>query len=211
MTFPSSDVSRVNFDNTGDNPQLARADIDDMAVKFNLLRNHFSVFMQGLIDDTDAATARATLGALAASAASAYGLTLLDDADAATARATLGLVIGSNVPSPTGTGASGTWGISISGSAANSFGTGQTWQNMTASRALSTNYTNSTGLAIVVSVTMNVIAGQTVLYVDGLPVVRSAPPGASPGSSIQAVVPAGSYYSVAPTASNTINIWHELR
>ncbi len=34
------------------------------------------------------------------------------------ARANLGLVIGTNVPSPTGTGASGTWGIDITGNAA---------------------------------------------------------------------------------------------
>jgi len=39
-------------------------------------------------------------------------------ADAATARTNLGLAIGTNVPSPTGTGASGTWGINISGNAA---------------------------------------------------------------------------------------------
>lgn len=37
---------------------------------------------------------------------------------AAGARTNLGLVIGTDVPSPTGTGASGTWGISISGNAA---------------------------------------------------------------------------------------------
>lgn len=34
------------------------------------------------------------------------------------ARTNLGLVIGTDIPSPTGTGASGTWGISISGNAA---------------------------------------------------------------------------------------------
>ena len=39
-------------------------------------------------------------------------------ATAADARTNLGLVIGTNVPSPTGTGASGTWPISISGNAA---------------------------------------------------------------------------------------------
>jgi hypothetical protein len=37
---------------------------------------------------------------------------------AAAARTNLGLVIGTNVPSPTGGGASGTWGINITGSAA---------------------------------------------------------------------------------------------
>lgn len=37
---------------------------------------------------------------------------------AGAARSNLGLVIGTNVPSPTGAGASGTWGINISGNAA---------------------------------------------------------------------------------------------
>ena len=37
--------------------------------------------------------------------------------DAATARTNLGLVIGTDVPSPTGTGASGTWAIDITGNA----------------------------------------------------------------------------------------------
>lgn len=51
-----------------------------------------SAFIQSLLDDVDAATARATIGALASSAVSAFMLTLLDDANAATARATLGVV-----------------------------------------------------------------------------------------------------------------------
>lgn len=38
--------------------------------------------------------------------------------DAATARTNLGLAIGTDVPAPTGTGASGTWAIAISGNAA---------------------------------------------------------------------------------------------
>ena len=37
--------------------------------------------------------------------------------DAATARTNLGLVIGTDVPSPTGTGASGSWAIAITGNA----------------------------------------------------------------------------------------------
>jgi len=39
---------------------------------------------------------------------------------AATARTNLGLVIGTDVPSPTGTGASGTWPINISGNTSGS-------------------------------------------------------------------------------------------
>lgn len=101
MTYPSSDVSRTNLDAGTDSPQLARADLDDLAAKFNLLRNHISAYMQGLIDDPDAATARATLG----------------------------LIIGSNVPSPTGSGASGTWGISVTGNAATASNGGVTSVN----------------------------------------------------------------------------------
>jgi len=41
---------------------------------------------------------------------------------AANARTNLGLVIGTNVPSPTGTGASGTWAINVSGSSASTTG-----------------------------------------------------------------------------------------
>lgn len=40
--------------------------------------------------------------------------------DAATARTNLGLIIGTDVPSPTGTGASGSWEIAITGNAGTS-------------------------------------------------------------------------------------------
>lgn len=65
MTWPSSDITTTNTDNTGDSPQDARADLLALMVAFNLLRNHVPAFMQGLLDDVDAATARTTLGAAA--------------------------------------------------------------------------------------------------------------------------------------------------
>jgi len=63
MTYPSSDVVTTNTDATGDSPALARVDILDLMQKFNLLRNHISTFIQGLLSSTDAAAARGTLGA----------------------------------------------------------------------------------------------------------------------------------------------------
>jgi hypothetical protein len=90
---------------------------------------------QGGTGATTASGARTNLGlgTIATQAANAVsitggsitGITDLAIADggtaastAANARTNLGLVIGTDVPGPTGTGASGTWGISITGNAA---------------------------------------------------------------------------------------------
>lgn len=63
---------------------------------------------------------------------------------AADARTNLGLVIGTNVPSPTGTGASGTWAISISGNAATA-----TSATSATSATTATSATNVTGTVAV--------------------------------------------------------------
>ena len=75
------------------------ADIKTLSLPANTT---ISTYGKSLVDDTDAATARGTLGLgtaattastdyVAASSLSAFGGTLIDDADAATARGTLGL------------------------------------------------------------------------------------------------------------------------
>lgn len=61
-----------------------------------------------------AADARTSLGL----GSDATGSNLSSLTDASAARTALGLVIGTNVPSPTGTGASGNWNINITGNAA---------------------------------------------------------------------------------------------
>jgi hypothetical protein len=55
---------------------------------------------------------------------------------ASAARTALGLAIGTDVPSPTGTGASGTWSIGLSGAIANNFTALQTFTGSTSSAAM---------------------------------------------------------------------------
>ena len=153
------------------------------------------------------------------------------------ARTNLGLVIGTDVPGPTGTGASGTWNIAISGNAAtattasnggvtsvngstgavtvDSIGVGQTWQNLTGSRALNTTYTNSTGRAIQVTcnpiaqsgTTAGVIVGgvtiltATTLDCCGIPQISYFP--------FSFIVPTGTTYQVY--GSYGFSVWAELR
>jgi hypothetical protein len=95
-------------------------------------------------------------------------------------------------------------------------GHGQTWRDVTASRAKTTTYTNSTGKPIQVSVNVN-LQGTTQssnsLTVDGLVVGYQTQntAGVQSGitSQLTAVIPAGSTYNI--TGSGTITSWFELR
>lgn len=94
-------------------------------------------------------------------------------------------------------------------------GAGQTWQNVTASRALATTYTNTSGRPIMVSVVMYTINSATVsqLTVGGVVVAKhGANIGGGPNSNLRtqmtAVVPAGASYSATGTSLDT---WAELR
>lgn len=83
-------------------------------------------------------------------------------------------------------------------------GTGQTWQNLTASRAAGVIYTNTTGRPIFVSVRESG-DGTKSLTVDGLAVAHGS--GTSYDATLATIVPNNSTYSF----SGAFNFWGELR
>lgn len=85
-------------------------------------------------------------------------------------------------------------------------GVGQTWQNVTASRAANTNYTNSTDKPIMVSIYKSGGTDGYNLQIDGI-TVGGMNNESLIGSNISAIVPAGSVYKF----SSTFDIWAELR
>lgn len=103
----------------------------------------------------------------------------------------------------------GAGGLAMAGM--NSLGYGQTWQNVTGSRALSTTYYNTTGKPINVSVTMNIVSGAQTLTIGGVAMASSNVSPAAGLALLQGIVPAGASYSVTVGGSNTINLWAELR
>jgi hypothetical protein len=74
---------------------------------------------------------------------------------AANARTALGLVIGTNVPAPTGTGASGTWGISITGNAATATTATSATSATTATTATTANALNTGNSYTMAGLTVN--------------------------------------------------------
>ena len=93
-----------------------------------------------------------------------------------------------------------------------SLGYGQTWTDLTASRALSTTYTNSTGHPIAVSVYWQATTlGTATATVSGLQIAATAiaASAASNSGGLSFVVPVGATYSVASNVSFTR--WSELR
>jgi hypothetical protein len=88
-------------------------------------------------------------------------------------------------------------------------GSGQTWQDVTVSRAIGTTYTNSTGKPILVSV--NGVSGATAtLTVAGVQVARCSQSTGGLGWQLSAVVPADATYVYNTSAGNLAN-WAELR
>ena len=106
---------------------------------------------------------------------------------------------------------SGTWSdwVQVATSAIG-LGQGQTWQNVTASRAQGTTYTNTTGKPIFVSIFGSCNSGSKPLTVNGLAVATHTPIGTgSISTTITAIVPDGGTYSLANVGGTTL--WMELR
>ena len=99
------------------------------------------------------------------------------------------------------------------GTASNSIGEGQTWQDMTSSRAFSTDYTNSTGRPIMFSVTNTASDAGVELYVGGVLVGQTGQIGGS-GNDIHnmtAIVPTGATYRANAVRTAGTLYWAELR
>ena len=98
---------------------------------------------------------------------------------------------------------------------ANAFGVGQAWQDVTASRALNTTYTNTSGKPMAVTVYLNGSGTDiTILfYVNNAVINKSSinTPSSDPQMNIFCIVPDGATYKVVGTGGDTLAEWKELR
>lgn len=153
----------------------------------------------------------------------AAGRALLGDADATAQRATLGLGAAAtagfldedNFASNSAAAAPSQQSTKayVDAALSHTLGVGQTWQDMTASRAAGTDYQNTTGRPIAVSITTGSTTANTALYLGvATPAnILVAATGTGPTARImshQAVVPAGHYYRFDGVTPAT---WAELR
>lgn len=102
-----------------------------------------------------------------------------------------------------------TW---VSGTAG--IGTGQTWQNVKASRTWNTDYTNTTGKPILVNVSAGSTSTNSALnaFVDGVQVSYQLITVGYSSGVCSMIVPNNSVYKVTrATGSEAIEIWAELR
>jgi len=97
-------------------------------------------------------------------------------------------------------------------SAEQRIGVGQTWQNMLASRAMATTYTNSTGRPITVSIRIQSggLISDTELTIGGV-IAWSAYNGVNQILQPYGIVPAGGTYSLVSGSSQNRDFWSELR
>jgi hypothetical protein len=98
-------------------------------------------------------------------------------------------------------------GTTWASSAPGGFGVGQTWQNLTASRANGVTYTNSTGKPIMVSIKFTPNGGG-LITVDGQEIIYGASVTSASNGGCNTVVPSGLTYSASTPG---LMAWFELR
>lgn len=96
------------------------------------------------------------------------------------------------------------------------FGSGQSWQTMTGSRAINTSYTNSSGkpISVIVSFTSNAAGGfgGSVVVADvTLPALTYHAANQGYVNTLTFIVPIGATYKVNPLNNATYASWMELR
>ena len=88
------------------------------------------------------------------------------------------------------------------------FGIGQTWQDVTISRASGVTYTNSTGKPIVIAITTVATGGSDIL-INGVLICSASSSNTSSGIYNSAIVPNGATYKC--NFNSTLSNWQELR
>ena len=94
-----------------------------------------------------------------------------------------------------------------------SLGMGQTWQNVSVSRAVSTTYYNTTGKPIFISIGISSVSANTTfqLTVNGSSVATGLINSGGIGNAVSAIVPTGGSYSATNSAGTPTLNWFELR
>lgn len=98
---------------------------------------------------------------------------------------------------------------------ANALGWGQTWQNVTASRASDTAYQNTTGKPIFVEVFQIYYSGNNAVYLDVSPDgvtwtrISQGTSNSAASGTVFGIIPDGWYYKAV--LSRALNLWSELR
>jgi hypothetical protein len=97
--------------------------------------------------------------------------------------------------------------------ALSSLGYGQTWQDLTASRALGTTYYNTTGKPIQFNVRLTYSAGgsSTTITIGGVSFGADTASGNQNAYKGGFIVPPGSSYLVTNNSGVTLGTWLELR
>jgi hypothetical protein len=177
---------------------------------------------------TDSSGARANLDVPQRNGTDATGTWNIDitgNADSATTAASANSVAASNITGtlPIANGGTGQTSAATAASALGVNGAGQTWASFVASRAINTNYQNTTGRPISVSVTVTTVtvgANNPRFWVNtsspatsGVVVARFAngTTGNIDACVGPVIVPNGHYYQVEAAAGTSIVHWAELR